>query len=356
MKYFLSSSRKYSYRSRASSLPRYRLWLGLVVIFCLYYAGVQVYRGFLRDSHEEARSFVVAPGESLREIADHLEEEEFIESSWWFRGVVTLLGDQSDARVGTASVVPHASYRDVMQALHNPVGAEEVSLTIPEGYTLAQMGEVVRRALPHITEEDWNAAVGVHAPHAQDSFVRLAKKPDSVDLEGYLFPDTYRFFTYATAEDVVERMIRTMESRVKALGNLQGDAQNFSLHEALTLASIIEREVRTPEDMKTVGGVFLKRLAIGMPLQSDATVNYVIGGSDPSLSLHDRDTDTPYNTYLHRGLPPGPISNPGFSAMQGVWQATDNPFYYFLTDSVGRVYYAATHDEHVINKARYMDN
>lgn len=350
----LFSARQYSYRSAHHKNRAPFIFFVAFIFFGVLVGFFQVHQYFFQTSDAAEVSFTVEEGESFAAIAERLDEEGIIPSAFWFRVAGRLSGFADDVRAGTTVVVPGDRSADILGALVYPSGAAEVSVTIPEGYTLVQIGETVRAVLPQITEEEWAHVTGPDSPFTQDSFVLRAQKPADVDLEGYLFPDTYRFFKDATADDVVERMLRTMESRVESLGSPTGDADGMTTHELLTLSSLIEREVRDPEEMRQVSDIFLKRLDIGMALQSDATVNYVTGGDDPSISLSDRDIDSLYNTYKYPGLPPGPISNPGMHALRAVWSPAENPYYYFLTDSQGNVYYAETHDEHVVNKARYL--
>ncbi|MEK9156821.1 MAG: endolytic transglycosylase MltG, partial [Patescibacteria group bacterium] len=333
-----------------------RVPLVVIALFLLllFLAARQIHQYFFRSSDAPEVSFTVDEGELFTSISKRLADAGIIPSAWWFRISAKFAGLDDDIRAGTTVVIPGDRSADILGALVYPSGESEVSVTIPEGYTLAQIGTTVRAVLPDITLEEWQRVTGVSSPFITDAFVVSSQRPADVDLEGYLFPDTYRFFKNATAEDVVERMLRTMESRIGALGTPTGDAVGMTTHELLTLSSIVEREVRDPDDMDQVSDIFLKRLEIGMALQSDATVNYVTGGDDPSLSLSDRDLDSPYNTYQNPGLPPGPISNPGMNALRAVWNPAKNDYYYFLTDLEGTVYYAETHDEHVLNKALYL--
>jgi UPF0755 protein len=198
---------------------------------------------------------------------------------------------------------------------------------------------------------------GVDSEFETNEFLVRAGKPDHVDLEGYLFPDTYRFAPDATGNKIVDQLLATMEQRLTEADAwfAVGKDQEFqSMHELLTLASILEREVRQPETMKMVSDIFRKRLEIGMALQADSTVNYITGGDNPSVSLADLEIDSPYNTYKYPGLPPGPISNPGINALTAAAYPQGNDYFYFLTDAQGNVYYATTHDEHVANKNRYL--
>lgn len=346
--------RQYSYRASPSRSFSPIFLVGIVLLLSAFFVAAQVYQFFFATSDREAVAFSVASGESFAGVAQRLEDEDFISSAYLLRLGAKLSGSDVHVRAGTTTIVPGASYADILYALRYPSGEFEVSITIPEGYTLFQIGAAVRSALPHISEEEWNRVTGSASPFTAEDFSFLASKPAGHDLEGYLFPDTYRFYEGASAEDVVERMLKTMSARLQALDVPTGDASEMSVHELLSLASIIEREVRKPEEMREVADIFLKRLAIGMALQSDATVNYVTGGKDPSISFADRDLDTPYNTYQYPGLPPGPISNPGMNALRAVYHPAENSYYYFLTDAAGTVYYAETHDVHVLNKQKYL--
>lgn len=350
----LFRTQTYGYLGRRPRRSRVPFLVAGIFLVGVLIASRQVHQYFFRSSDAPEVSFTVGEGESLSSVSRRLADAEIIPSAWWFRIAAKFAGLDDDIRAGTTVVVPGDRSADILGALIYPSGNSEVSVTIPEGYTLVQVGATVRAALPHITQEDWLRVTSSSSSFASDPFVVSSQKPADVDLEGYLFPDTYRFFENATAEDVVERMLRTMESRISALGEPTGDAEGMTGHELLTLSSIIEREVRGSEEMKEVSDIFLKRLEIGMALQSDATVNYVTGGDDPSISLTDRDLDSPYNTYQYPGLPPGPISNPGANALRAVWNPAENGYFYFLTDAEGTVYYAETHDEHVLNKALYL--
>ena len=305
-------------------------------------------------------NFEVKSGESLSQISDRLKEEDLVASAFWFRVYVMLAGESKNIQAGTFEIPGEISY----SAITNILGAaksNDVSLTIPEGYTIKQIGILVEDKFS-VTPEEWLRLTGVNSPFETDSFIVHSGKPNDVDLEGYLFPDTYRFNPDATGEEIVGRLLDTMGQRIDSLNVAfpevaceDGDCPELeNVHELLTEASIIEREVRQPETMKMVADILRKRLAIGMALQVDSTVNYITGGDDPSVSLDDLQIDSPYNTYKYPGLPPGPISNPGLNAITAAAQPTPNDYYFFLTTPSGEVYYAETHDEHVANKNSYL--
>ncbi len=303
-------------------------------------------------SSAEVVSFQISPN-GWRDVPERLEEEGLIQSPFAFRWYARLSGNAKKIQTGIFTLRPGMSYAAIVGAFLYDEQPSEVQVTIPEGYTLAQIGTVVREKIPTITEEEWNAAVGVDSPFETHRFVLAAKKPDGVDLEGYLFPDTYRFFLDASAEDVVKKMLDGMETHVLSL-SFSVNEELPTFHAMLTLASVVEREVRAPKEMADVADIFLKRLKIGMPLQADSTVNYVTGGKDASVSYADTELDSPYNTYKYPELPPGPISNPGMNALQAVMHPAQNAWYYFATDEEGKVYYAKTYDEHLRNVAAYV--
>lgn len=302
-----------------------------------------------------AQQFVVEEGESFVAVAHALEEQKIIANAMWFRIGAEIAGSTDDVQIGTYALYPGEDYKTILAVLTagTTVGVD-IRVTIPEGYTLDQMAEIlIDKGV--VTAAEWQAATGVDSPLEAHPFVVAAQKPDDVDLEGYLFPDTYRFSADMGAVKIAEIMLVNMAEHVNDLGTPDGDAAGMTTHEVLTLASIVEREVRQPDTMKNVADIFLKRLEIGMALQADSTVNYVTGGKDPSISFDDRDnTDSPYNTYQHPGLPPGPISAPSQNALQAVMDPIHNDYFYFLTTDDGEIYYAATNEQHAANKARYL--
>ncbi len=300
----------------------------------------------------DAVSFTITPGESAREIAASLKEKGLIDSAWLFEVFVRYVKRDNRLQAGTYEISRGTGIAGLFITLRYGHKQTDAEVTIPEGYTLTQIGTLVESKLG-FSDVDWQAATGVDSPF-EDTLALLSDKPDDVDLEGYLFPDTYRFAQDATAEDVARIMLETMDQRLVEHADDLGDIiKTGNLHEVLTLASIVEREVMTDADRGNVADIFQKRLDIGMALQADSTVNYITGKKSPGISLDDKETDSPYNTYKYPGLPPGPISNPGIASIIAAAHPTPNPYYYFLTTEEGKVMYAETYDQHLANKALY---
>lgn len=185
-----------------------------------------------------------------------------------------------------------------------------------------------------------------------DEFAFLSAVPSDASLEGYLFPDTYRVWEDALPKGLVEKQLQEFYDRVvKKNPNAEAET-GMKWHEIITLASVVEGEVRTPEVRKIVAGIFMNRLKIGMALQSDATLNYVMTERNDRPTAKDLAIQSPYNTYDHSGLPPGPVGNPSLSAIEAVLHPAQTEYLYFLTDPQGNIYYAKTYEEHLENKYR----
>ncbi len=219
------------------------------------------------------------------------------------------------------------------------VRPEEIIISIPEGKTASEINSILQDA----------------------GILRAGASLFSVsrDLEGYLFPDTYRFFASSTASVVVEKFIANFKDKGEPL--LRRDVRNFQRN--LILASLVEKEVLGFEDRKIVAGILIKRLSIGMPLQVDATLCYIKlyanSDVDPSgkrcypITKADKTVDSSYNTYLYKGLPTGPIANPGQEAILAVLEAKETPYWFYLNDPLtGRTVFSRTLEEH--NSARRL--
>ena len=324
----------------------------------------QSYRFWIQDPSSEIDPvlFEIEQGTSFSAAADALEEQGLIASDFWFTVYAKLDGSAGSIRAGVYQLQPKISYANLIDMMTEYTAGADISMTIPEGYSLDQIGEVVMSKF-EITQEDWDYWIGVSSPLEQSSdFIRV-NKPDSVDLEGYLFPDTYRFYPDATAEDIVTTMADEMVANVVKSYGVEGyhsaeqiysDVSFDTIHELITLASVIEKEVPTSDDMKIVSGIFQNRLNTGMALQSCATVNYITGNDDPAVSAEDLGIDSPYNTYMYASLPPGPIASPGFAALEAAMHPASTNYYYFLATPDGETIYATTFEEHDANKNRYL--
>ena len=311
-------------------------------------------------------SFTVIEGDTADSVTERLAEQGFVRSQTIFWWELRNSGLATKLQPGEHDLAGVIDYRQIIDRLtFGQVAMDEVVLLVREGETLrdikAQLTEIglvdAAEHLYGITGQSaaWPAGVGAAVDRLeQDGFPWLHMLPAEAGLEGFLFPDTYRFFPDASAEDVVKKMVGNFDRKLDR--QLRNDIDNSgrTLYEIVIMASILEREVRSDEDRALVADLFWRRLDVGMGLQADSTVNYVIDGDDPSLTYEQTKLDTPYNTYKWRGLPPGPIGNPGLSALRAAIDPTPNDYWYFLTDADGTVHYAKNLAGHNSNKAQYL--
>lgn len=301
-------------------------------------------------------TITVPPKSGVRAIADQLSDTGLIRNRYTFIAAVALSGLGKDLKAGTFSLSPSMSATVIARELAKRNAAEEIVLTIPEGWTTAQIAAYLEQKGIG-TKEDFISAAGVNDSRVilpDERFDFFAGRPPAATLEGYLFPDTYRVFPDATPADVIKKLLDNFGTKVTPEIRERIQAKGMTIYSVVTLASIVEREVRKDEDRAMVADIFLRRLTIGMPLESDATVNYVTGKSALQPTLTDTEIESPYNTYRNKGLPPGPINNPGLSSITAVINPQPNSYLYFLTDSAGGVHFGTTYEQHLANKQQYL--
>jgi len=304
-------------------------------------------------NNQEIIGFAISQGFGVHQISQDLYNKGLIRSQFYFEVYVWSKKAEGDFIAGVFDLSPSMSIKQITRLLTQADNAEKV-ITIIEGWSNKEIADyLAKQGL--FTREEFLAAVGGNLSDYLQSYEFLSDKPVNVDLEGYLFPDTYRVFRNAAPAEVVKKILDNFDLKLSPELRQKITGQNKTIFEIITLASIIEKEVSRPDDMKMVADIFYKRLAQNMALQSDATVNYVTGKGRVQPSIEDTRADSPYNTYLYAGLPPGPIANPGINAIMAAIEPTENPYYYFLTTKEGEVIYARTYDEHLQNKARYLN-
>lgn len=229
------------------------------------------------------------------------------------------------------------------------VVSRDIKVTFPEGWTMQKMAE--RLTAKNLPGSKFLELAKKPLPTWRTEFVFLSNLPPTASLEGYLFPDTYLFAPEATAEDIIKSMLTNFEKKIDAGLRQKAQQSGHSLSSIVILASIIEEEGRTATERGLISDIFWKRLAIGQPLQSDATVNYILSTTKLQPTFQDIEIDSPYNTYRNSGLPPGPISNPGLVSLKATITPEKNPYYYFLVDiNTGETFYARTFEEHIQNR------
>ena len=324
------------------------------------------YETYLRrpGSKSENVPLTVEPGTGVKAIAAELKNKGAIRSRFIFETYVWISGTQARFQTGKFYVRSGQSYAKIVKQLTSP-GVSEREITLLEGWGIREMAEYLKRQ--GIAEvEDFYRIAGTPATDYRNDrdafrskdfsqeFAFLAGRPDYVSLEGYLFPDTYRIPLEVTAEDIVRVMLKNFDRRINQELRAEAESRGRTLFEVITLASIIEREVRADADRALVSDILWRRLDAGMPLQVDSSVNYLTGKKTPSISFDDREIDSPYNTYKYPGLPLGPIGNPGLSSILAAIRPKTNNYWYFLAGTDGVIRYGRTLEEHGENRVLYL--
>lgn len=261
---------------------------------------------------------------------------------------VESVATQPTATPAPAQIVPPDSSAGVDSSEAAPL---TFKLTIPEGYTLARIGMTLEEMGVCTAAEFLDAAqTGDYSAYplvAQQAY----DENRCFKLEGYLFPETYEFYTGATADDVIRTMLDHMESRITEDLRAEIAQSGYTFDQILTLASIIEKEALGAEQMPMISSVLHNRLAAGMQLQCDVTIKYVEGAIKPFIDGDIDRYNSYYNTYKCPALPAGAICNPSYDAILAALRPETSDYYYFLTDADGNYYYAATLEEHNANRA-----
>lgn len=248
----------------------------------------------------------------------------------------------------------------------------EETIQILEGWTSRDIGQYFERQGKWQSEEFLEVAGFPQVDYRDnkdmpalkdwsEEFSFLADKPKYYGLEGYLFPDTYRIYASSTVEEVIEKMLDNFDAKLTDKMRADIKKQGKSVYDIITMASIIEKEApldyqkEENRDARIISGIFWNRLKIGMPLGSDATLTYIFGDTEAAHSGKDLEVDSPYNTYKYRGLPPGPICNPGIIAIEAAIYPITTDYLYFLTPKGNNeVIYAHNNEEQSANKYKYL--
>ncbi|MBI4252787.1 endolytic transglycosylase MltG [Candidatus Uhrbacteria bacterium] len=336
---------------RAATFGGALVAIGVGVLFLLVVAALWLsYILFQPVVLTAEHSVSVAKGETISSIADRLKDEGIIRSAHAFRLLVSLRYAGETMKAGDYTLSGSPTLAQTALLFMSGAPNSEFTITVIEGWTVADIARTLED-VGALSSRDFLAA-------AQEDYTGLfpflPPQSRTQSLEGYLFPDTYRLFKKSAGRDMIERMLENFAEKYTADMVAETLAQKRDVHAIVTLASLLEREVQGDRDRRMVADIFYRRLEKGMPLQADSTINYITGKKDARARLTDLEIVSPYNTYRNKGLPSGPIGNPGLSSLQAALSPIKNPFWFFLTTPDGEVIYSKTFEEHVKNKLKYL--
>ena len=321
--------------------------LGLVVLLVAATAAGSWWYVFVRPTVPDVTAgqpvqIEIVQGASTAAIAGQLAAAGVVPNANRFRLESRRAEVDGQLRAGVYDLQTGMAYDQVIAELRAGPVISYVTVTIPEGWVIEEIAERVERDTGIPAAEFEALANGGY-----DEFPReyLSDVPEG-SLEGYLFPKTYRVEEGGTARDVIEMMLDQFETELAGVDIAASEARGLSLHELVTIASIIERETKVAEERELVSSVIHNRLDEGMRLQVDATIEYLLPGTRFRLTNDDLQIDSPYNTYRNSGLPPGPISNPGLASLKAAAAPADTEYiYYVLTDPDGSRTFTETYQE-----------
>lgn len=314
-------------------IKRILILLIMVVIFIYIQQGI--YQPI--SNTNDLNIFNIEKGSSVKKIAQDLKNEEIIRSSNLFL-FYSLLTNNRNMQAGEYLLSPQMNIPQIIEII---VGGKinEEKITIIEGWDLNDIAIYLEEK-------------GISS---KDEFFSITGEPRNKDsLEGYIFPDTYNITSKDTAETIVQKALLNFEKKMATELKNEIEKQGKTIEEIIIMASVIEKEVRTLEDKKNISDVLWKRINANMPLQTCATVLYALGEKKSSVSTTDTQIDSPYNTYKYRGLPIGPISNPGMNSILAAIYPTKNNYWYYLSAPDGKTHFSTTLDEHNYKKNLYL--
>ncbi len=315
---------------------KFKVWVGLAVVFLFltslfYWLFISAPTDF-----QSGRYFEIKSGWSISEAANFLGEQKIIRSPLMFKVMVRIIGKTGNVTAGEFKFDKPVSLFSIVGSLTDVAyKGRAIKVTIPEGFTNKDIAELLDSKLPNFDKAN---------------FLKIA-----LPEEGSLFPDTYIFPIAFTEDKIVNKMFDNFQQKITDIKPAVIASKRTRI-QIIIMASILEKEARTTATREIISGILWKRLDAGRPLQIDASFLYLLNKKSSELTGADLNTNSLYNTYLYKGLPPGAISNPGLDALTAALYPTESKYWFYLSDKEGNMHYAETFDEHKKNKALYLNH
>jgi len=335
----------------------------LIIIIVLFFILQAIYIP-KSSSRTEDKLFLIEKGENLFQIANRLEQEGMIRNRFFFDFFVFLKNSQSKLQAGEYSL---NSSMNIIEIAHKIISGDTIKIliTIPEGWNLRDIAWSFENKGMFQAEELFeliglpliNYSVTHDLPKPKDfslDYEFLKDKPKNISLEGYLFPDTYETVPGAELESIVRKMLNNFNKKLTQDLREKIKEQGRTIFEMITMASLLEKEVKDFEEKKIVAGILWKRMENGIGLHVDATISYITDKKTVKISKEETEIDSLYNTYKYRGLPLGPICNPGLESIMAAIHPVNSGYWYYLSTPEGETIFNKTLEEHNIDKAKYL--
>jgi len=329
--------------------------LVLILFFLFFFSSLYIWQVLYTPkdiSSEEFVLFKIEKGQGIREISQNLKNQGLIKSALFFNFYVWISGKRTHLKAGSYYLSPNMSIVEIADKIKKGE-VVKTKFTILEGWGLKDIIKALVRKKIYSEEEFLSALGSLEIKNYISQLETFKDKPKDLSFEGYFFPDTYEVFEGLSVQDFIKSVFLNFDKKLKPyLTEIK--KQEKSVFEIITMASLIEKEVRSLEDKKIVSGILWKRLKIGMPLQVDATISYITGRKSVKISIEETKIDSPYNTYKYKGLPLGPISNPGLESIIAALKPKESSYFYYLSAPEGKTIFSKTLEEHNIAKKKYL--
>ncbi len=330
----------------------------IVLIILAFIAGSFFYFSnriyYSHGTSKQATVLEIKKGENAVEIGKRLKEDGLISNYIYFVYYIWSRDIKNKIMAGRYKIDPRLTIPEIAKAItEGETDSNQVKITFPEGWDSKKMELRIRNN--GLKADDFLDLVK-NKEYFEDkyNYEFLADIPEEQGLEGYLFPDTYFFYKDANAEEIIKKMLDNFDEKMTGDLRQETKSREKSIFEIITMASMIENEVKTKEDRKIVSDIFWGRISIGQPLQSSATLTFILGVNKRQYSYEDTRIKSPYNTYMNKGLPPGPISNPGVVSIKTAIYPTATDYNYFLNNpETGETVFSKTLEEHNANKDKH---
>lgn len=330
-----------------------------ILILIIFFICLFVYNNEVSspvNKNGEDKIFIIKNGEGVKRIGSNLFQEGLIKSKFYFEVYVWRNKKEGDLQAGEYSLSPKLSIEEIVKIISSGEAlSKETSIKIIEGWNIKDINKYLTEK-GFVKDAEFIEAAKKSSKEINDlKFDFLADMPRDVSLEGFLFPDTYRVFNSSSPDDIIKKMLFNFDGKLTDQMRSDIKKQEKNIYEIITMASIIEKEVRSVKDMKIVSGIFWDRIKNGQALESCATLAYILGINKPQYTIEDTKIESPYNTYQNAGLPPAPISNPGLNAITAAIYPESTDYNYFLSSSdTGETIFSKTYEEHLRNKKKFL--
>jgi UPF0755 protein len=313
---------------------RYKIAFGAAALFCIGVFAIIISASIAPSAFPKGTIVRIPKDATVSETAAMLAAKNIIRSEFMYKAYVMLMRDGKGVQAGSYLFdQPQSALKVAYRTGYGATDIQKIKVTIPEGSSSKEIASIIKKSVPAFNSED---------------FLAHARK-----YEGYLFPETYFFNPDVQPDEVISEMRDNFDD---AIGQVKSAiaTSTHSLSDIIIMASIVEEEANNSDDRGIISGILWKRIEIGMPLQVDAPFYYLLGKGSSELTKDDLAAVSSYNTYVNKGLPSAPISNPGIDSIRAALNPSKTPYLYYLGDAKGVTHYAATHETHVANKQKYL--